>query len=475
MNLVSYSLRTKGLVAFSRRLGTVFTRFGVSEGRTRRSLESMMAALRPYDAAPTFFIPATVLGRSPSLIRRIQRVGAEIGIHGYVHNDYRTLAPDAQNTQTRDAIAIFNRERVAFEGFRNPYLGWDEASLNVFRACGFLYDSNEAVIHDVVPVGELAPALADSFARSLKLFQAIPCTAYNLRPHTEDGLVRIPLSIPDDEMLYDRMQITETQRLGDVWRAVMRRVYDLGGIYVLNLHPERGVLARGALDLLLRQAADLALPVWVTRLREVSAWWRERAATELQVTALGNGRWRIRLAGSPRATLLTRRLSVEDAATTLWSGDDSVVAGRVCTVTSTAFPGVALSERSTEEVERMLREQGYPIMRVASAAQAGGSVYVDLPAGLGSTRAERQQTASALTQQIEQGATPLARIGVWPDAKRAALSITGDIDSVTIQDFFLRILEVRRYAAASATQTEHSDQVDAAPHADGRQRAGDVA
>lgn len=446
MNLVSYSLRTKGVVAFSRRLGTVFTRFGVSEGRTRRSLESMMAALQPYHAAPTFFIPASVLERSPSLIRRIQRVGAEIGIHGYVHNDYRTLTQDAQANQTRQAITVFNREHVTFEGFRNPYLGWDEASLEVFRACGFRYDSNEAVIHDVVPVNELAPALADSFARSLKLFQAIPCTEYNLRPHSEDGLARIPLSIPDDEMLYDRLQITDSQRLGDVWRAVMRRVYDLGGIYVLNLHPERGLLARGALDLLLRQADELALPVWVTRLRDVSDWWCERAATTLRVTSVGDGHWRIALTGSPRATLLTRHLTVEDAATAPWPDGDSAVAGQACTVAAAAFPGVALSQRSTGEVERMLREQGYAVMRVASEAQASGSVYVDRPDGLGATRAERQQAASALVRQIEQGAAPLARIGLWPDGRRAALSITGDIDSVTIQDFFLRILEVRRYA-----------------------------
>ena len=94
---------------------------------------------------------------------------------------------------------------------------------------GLTYDSNEAVLHDVLNVDELAPALADSFQRSLALFQAIPCTEYNLRPHTEDGLLRIPTSIPDDEMLFDRLQITDAARLGDLWSEIMRRVYDAGG------------------------------------------------------------------------------------------------------------------------------------------------------------------------------------------------------------------------------------------------------
>lgn len=447
MNLVSYSLRTKGVLAFSRRLGTVFTRFGISDARTRRSLESMIEAVRLHNSAPTFFIPASVLRRSPSLIRRVQRNGAEIGIHGYVHNDYRGLGKDAQARQTREAIAVFDREHIQFEGFRNPYLGWDEDSVEVFRSCGFSYDSNEAVFHDVVATNDLPPVLADSLARSLELFQAIPYTEYNLRPHTEDGLVRIPLSIPDDEMLFDRLRITDAERLGALWRAVMRRVYDAGGIYVLNLHPERGVLARGALDALLRQAGEFALPVWVTRLCEVKDWWRERATTAARVTRTDDGHWRVEVIGSPRATLLTRNLTVESGELTPWPGGDSQVTGRSCVVAAAAFPGVALSERSTDDVERMLREQGYPILRVASEAQAAGSVFVDRPEGLGATRTERQQTASALVKLIEQGAAPLARIGLWPEGRRAALSITGDIDSVTIQDFFLRILEVRRFSA----------------------------
>ena len=47
-------------------------------------------------------------------------------------------------------------------------------------------------------------------------------------------------------------------------------------------------------------------------------------------------------------------------------------------------------------------------------------------------------------RQIEQLDAPLLYFGCWPDGKRAALAITGDIDSVTVQDFFLRIIEVSR-------------------------------
>ncbi len=52
------------------------------------------------------------------------------------------------------------------------------------------------------------------------------------------------------------------------------------------------------------------------------------------------------------------------------------------------------------------------------------------------------QRKSALLEELEELETPLIYYGCWPKGYRAALSITGDIDSITIQDFFRRIVEV---------------------------------
>jgi hypothetical protein len=40
-------------------------------------------------------------------------------------------------------------------------------------------------------------------------------------------------------------------------------VYDLSGLYILNLHPERGVLCRKSLEILLASARGRPLPVWL--------------------------------------------------------------------------------------------------------------------------------------------------------------------------------------------------------------------
>src|SRR5437660_269746 len=137
MNLVFFSIKTKGAHNFARRLWTVFTRFGISESQTRRALHTLVNSLQEHGTAPTFFI------------------------------------------------------------------------------------------------------------------QAIPCNGYTLRPHFEGKLLRIPTSIPDDEMLFDRLRLTNPVEVGQVWSRVMRRVYDLGGLYTLNLHPERAVPCKQALDILL--------------------------------------------------------------------------------------------------------------------------------------------------------------------------------------------------------------------------------
>ena len=59
MNPVVFSARTKGIHNLARRIWTVFARFGLSDARTRRALCSMIDTLRVYNAAPTFFIPAS--------------------------------------------------------------------------------------------------------------------------------------------------------------------------------------------------------------------------------------------------------------------------------------------------------------------------------------------------------------------------------------------------------------------------------
>ncbi|HEX9068293.1 MAG TPA: polysaccharide deacetylase family protein [Ktedonobacterales bacterium] len=444
MQLVGFSIKTKGLRNFIRRLRTVFTRFDFSGARARETLMAILTTAQSHGAAPTFFVPAVVLRRHPKMLAGIARAGAEMGVHGYVHNDYRLIPKQTQFEQTWAAMRAFRSAGITFSGFRNPYLGWSPASVAVYDELRFSYDSNEAIIHDVIDPKLLPPTIRASYAKSLALFQALQPSAYALRPHTEGRLVRIPTSIPDDEMLFDRLRITNTDRLATIWCEIMRRVYALGGIYALNVHPERGKLCQPAYNAVLVAAKAMPQPMWLTRLDNVADWWRERAQARLDIRPAGAGRWQVDVSGPDRLTVLVRHLDSPGTEATPWHGHERRVLARSFVVAATLAPMIAVSARTPCDVLELLTEQGFPYRVVDAQEGTRFSLWLDLPDGLGDTREKRMAHGGALTDTLEALESPLVRIGIWPNGARAACSLTGDIDSVTIQDFFHRILEVRR-------------------------------
>jgi len=224
----------------------------------------------------------------------------------------------------------------------------------------------------------------------------------------------------------------------------MGRVYGCGGLYTLNLHPERGQLCRRALDALLAYARGLALPVWVARIGEVAQWWKERGRFRLAFTPAGEHRWRIEAACSPKATILVRNLAVEGGPTAAWCGCDALVQSHSFEVSAPVCPCIGVSEQTPRDVDDFLYEQGYPFVRCAREDARLYAAYLDQPEGLGASPEERTAACIALVDRFESLDRPFLRFGCWPDSSRAALAVSGDIDSVTVQDFFLRVVEVLR-------------------------------
>ncbi len=447
MNLVAFSIKTKGLRNFMRRLRTVFSRFGFTGVPMHRSLSTILELLNQYGGSPTFFIPAVVLRRHPALLAEIADCGAEVGIHGFVHNNYRLLSKHEQYKQTQRAIAVFEQLQRPFLGVRNPYLGWKEDTVEVYTSLGFAYESNEAVFHDIVPLDHFSRSLQESYAKSQELYQVLPCNAYTLRPHFEGDLVRIPLSVPDDEMLFDRLHITSVEKIGHLWSAIMLRVYDFSGIYTLNLHPERAALCAKSLAMLASCARSQNRPVWIARLGEVAHWWKERRTFKLHITRLADNCWQIEPECTSEAALLARHVPLAGGlAARPWRQDEVHVSAQRLLVHAQKCPCIALSRRTPQSVADFLSEQGCPYV-FCDAEQAEDYVLsLDMPAGLGTTRGEQVQLRSDLVAQIEQLDAPFVRFSYWPGEYYAALAISGDIDSITIQDFFLRIFEAQQYA-----------------------------
>jgi hypothetical protein len=114
-------------------------------------------------------------------------------------------------------------------------------------------------------------------------------------------------------------------------------------------------------------------------------------------------------------------------------------------VQSTHCPCIGVSLNSPQEIDAFLYEEGYPFVRCSPENAQHYAYYLDMPEGLGVTRDEQLQHKSKLVHHIETLDAPFVYFSCWPDGRRAALSITGDIDSITVQDFFLRIIEVNKF------------------------------
>jgi hypothetical protein len=143
-----------------------------------------------------------------------------------------------------------------------------------------------------------------------------------------------------------------------------------------------------------------------------------------------------------RATILARNLTVEDQEVTSAYAVDKRVHSHNFTVNASTCPCIALSEQTPDEVRTFLHEQGYPVISCSAEESSLYSLYLDKPEGLGKTPGGQAATKIALVEQIESLGQPFLRFGCWPDGCRAALCVSGDIDSVTVQDFFWRVIEV---------------------------------
>ncbi len=432
MNLFAHSIASKGGVSFVRRVGIVATRFGVTPAKAERSLDAYLKVFRRYDCNGTFPITATVLCRNPRVAHRLTDAGVELAVHGYVHTDHTTLSADAQREQIAGALRVFLREGLHADGFRSPYLRYNDGTVAAVESLGFRYISNETVSYDVIEPGSVSPARWAAYQRALRLYSALPASDTVVRPRVRGSLIEIPVAMPDDEILVDRLGMGDGPLIGNVWAELVRRTHLRGDLLTLQLHPERGQICQQALEIALDAARSQPGPIWIAQLRDIAEWWHRRARSRLRVEAGGHHRWRVTTDGPEGAVILVRGVSCSE--THPWSGAYRALSGTSGIVESPTPPAIAVSSRS-DGLRAFLEEEGFAV--VAAGESEDSVVSIDRPGPLGlADQAE-------ILAEIEASSAPLVRLARWPGGARSALSITGDIDALTLGDFVRRAWEVR--------------------------------
>jgi peptidoglycan/xylan/chitin deacetylase (PgdA/CDA1 family) len=421
------SLEAKGVRVLLARPAQIVSRFGPTPGPLQKRMVAYVSAVQRYQAGLTIPVTASVLARHPRLIRNFAERGVEFAIHGLFHNDHSQLDLDQQRETLALAAEAFRAAGVPFSGFRGPYLRYNQATDMALRELGLLYNSSQAIAFPLAgePDGRL-----DGYRRAAEYYRAKDAGNVSVRPADRDGLVQIPVALPDDEVMVDRMHLGGPAQAA-AWLAVLAATHARGDLFTVQLHPERIYECAFALQALLAEARRCEPPVWLATLHQIASWWRRRARFKLDVLPAGARCFRVHLQADSDASLLV--YGHGGAGFRPWHGKAELAETPIQEIESVRKPVVGVSTSTPAGAIAFLREEGF-----ATEVAAG-------PEGLGAFLDLGQDWSPVgLLAELDSSPGPLVRIWRWPGSARSALAVTGDLDSITLQDFALRWWETRQ-------------------------------
>jgi len=419
MNVLKFVWGHRGAANLVKRSAQIATRFGPDPARMGGRFERFMDILDEYRVRPTFPITALPMSRNPQFAHRLVERGAELAVHAWSHIDLSALDLAGQREHMGRAVDLFRSCNVPFTGFRAPYLHWNDDTMRVVGEFQFRYSSNQTVWWDVLDVKAMTPKQKEGMERGMAFYRPVPASKMRALPFRRDGFIEIPVCLPDDEIPLDRMYLHDANYLGEMWRAILQQTYDRGELFTLQLHPERIDFFAGALRGLLTDACSRRPGVWIATLDEIAQWWDARSRSRAQFIREGNG-YRVSVEAPANASLWLRSGGTERLTT----------AGVPLVVDSPLRPGIGVSAGSSRDAIAVLTEMGY-VVEVGERAD-GYAVH------LGMVENTEPATLEACRRVIEESKRPLVRFGTWPNGCQSALSVTGDIDALTIWDFLQR-------------------------------------
>ena len=430
MNLARYLMQSRGPVNAARRLGVIAQRFGISQDKMGAALDAYLDVTDRFGCTPTLAITANLLDRYPRPFIKLAERGAELAVHGYVHTNYGQLGLEQQAEHMDKALSAYRRLGIPVAGSRGPYLGWNAESIAVAKAAGLSYTSNTPLAWDVTEREDVPAQSWAAYDKGLALYGARKAvTTASLPTGLDGGLLDLPVSLPDDEEMVDRLGLTPGQRKA-AWLRILDRVYARGELFTLILHHERLLICRDELEFLLSEARTREPKVWIAPLKEISSWWRRRSGYRLEIKPLDDGLYEVTGPSDDEVTVLVHAAAGASGSRP-WFGQYRLGPERF-TVQSGPLPAIGVREDAPEQLVRFLEAEGYVVQRGDKSRCA---LFLDRTAFC-------EDDKLAIAEAIENSAAPLVRLWRWPGAARCALAITGDVDAMSLIDFLRRPLEV---------------------------------
>jgi peptidoglycan/xylan/chitin deacetylase (PgdA/CDA1 family) len=268
MPSVFHALKTKGFKKTIRRGANYLDRYGFTSQKMTKNILDFVDLIKKNDAKVTFPITAKTLEKHSDFIKNITDANVEFAVHGYTHIDYTKQNAKFQNDHITKAVALFKDIGIRPYGFRGPYLQANDDTLKAIKENDLIYDSSASILWNIVPEHYIMQG-KKSYNLAKKLYN---CNSSNISsPYMWNNLVRIPVTLPDDEMLIDRLNIKNQRLIAKIWSKILCKSYEQGGSFVLQLHPERLPFALGALEEIIVEANKKE--IWITSLKELATYW----------------------------------------------------------------------------------------------------------------------------------------------------------------------------------------------------------
>jgi hypothetical protein len=409
------------------RARTLLGRYRISSSQAVQRIDACLEQLVAQDCAPTFPTPGIVVQHNPKYFRHLQAIGAEIAVHSYQHVDLKAYPVDKACQQLVKAATIFKYNGIEVHGFRCPYLGCNDEIVEALPKGLFEYSSNNAIYWNAL--NEIDTGSSNVIVDTLRnIYGAEPSSNTINVPWSRSNMLEIPVSMPDDMELVDGLNLTPAE-VAQTWCQVLKQTHQRGELFNLIFHPELAVLCEQPFVEVLSCAKSLQPFVWVVRLCDISAWWAEKASFRMEVTPSLTG-LHLDFVSSPRATILVKGFDLRDSGSA-WYGPYQRLHAKTLEMPASPRPLLGLSAKVSRKVLSFLMEQGYILDTTETASGCG--IYLDeaILAGLNSE--------TALINYIEACSGPLVRYWRWPNGAKSALSITGDLDALSLLDYLSRL------------------------------------
>lgn len=222
-------------------------RYGLSGKRMRRTLTQMSEDARSNGIGMTVPVVGKIItDKRAVFLRSIVHEKFELAVHGFSHDDLSLLSQEALRGDIEKAVSVFKERGISVSGFRAPYLRSGEGMMRSLSEMGFEYTSTRPYVPKVP--GSTGSDILDRGGNiASEVYGKQVLSGSNIPIDSSSGTLDIPVSLPDDEILVDRMGLQEGDQLEAALTEVIAASLKLNPIAVIQIHPERYFIFRGIL------------------------------------------------------------------------------------------------------------------------------------------------------------------------------------------------------------------------------------